>query len=192
MLFNKDDNIANERTIYETRPNMLLGCKKVIYALILLIVILNFASLIISFVGNMQVYLISYVKVALTRYVTIAIFVIILFIIIYMIYQLLSWYSTEYILTNQRIITKKGLLYTRKNYMPYSTIQDINSSQSIIGKILSVGNITAFSAYDNNQIELKNVPHPEEIENILFSQMNIFNNRFGGFPNRDYGYSQNE
>ena len=39
MLFNKDDKITNEITIYQTKPNMLLGCKKAIFGVILLIVV---------------------------------------------------------------------------------------------------------------------------------------------------------
>ena len=44
MLFNKDDKITNEKTIYQTKPNMLLGCKKAIFGVILLIVVLSVAS----------------------------------------------------------------------------------------------------------------------------------------------------
>ena len=75
MLFNKNDKIANERIIYETRPNMILGCKKAILGIILLIIILSVASPVISYIGNMQVYLISYINVGLTHYTAIALFV---------------------------------------------------------------------------------------------------------------------
>ena len=62
MLFNRNDKITNEKTIYQTKPNMLLGCKKAIFGVILLVVVLSVASPIIAFIGEMQVYLISYVK----------------------------------------------------------------------------------------------------------------------------------
>lgn len=114
MLFNKNDKIANERIIYETRPNMILGCKKAILGIILLIIILSVASPIISYIGNMQVYLISYINVGLTHYAAIALFVIIFILILYIIWQLLSWYSISYTLTDRRIIVKKGLLNTKK------------------------------------------------------------------------------
>ena len=87
MLFNRNDKITNEKTIYQTKPNMLLGCKKAIFGVILLVVVLSVASPIIAFIGEMQVYLISYVKLSLTRYTAIALFVIILFIILYIIFS---------------------------------------------------------------------------------------------------------
>ena len=40
MLFNRNDKITNEKTIYQTKPNMLLGCKKAIFGVILLVVVL--------------------------------------------------------------------------------------------------------------------------------------------------------
>lgn len=171
MLFNKNDKIANEKIIYQTKPNMLLGCKKAIFGVILLIVVLSVASPIISFIGEMQVYLISYVKLSLTRYAAIALFVIILFIILYIIGQLINWYYMEYILTDSRIIIKSGVLYTKKNYMPYGTIQDVNTSQSIIAKILNVGSISVYSAYDNNQMKLANISNIGEVEDIIFSRI---------------------
>ena len=52
--------------------------------------------------------------------------------------------------------------------MPYATIQDVNTSQSILDRIINVGTISLYSAYDNSQLELANVSNPSEIENIIF------------------------
>ena len=131
MLFNKNNIKPNDRIIYQTKPNMLLGCKKAIYGIIFLIIILIVSPMIIKFIGDMQVYLISYIKLSLTRYAAIAFFVVIFIDIIYIIWQLIGWYSTEYLLTDSKIIIKSGVLTNKKNYMPFSTIQDINTSQSI-------------------------------------------------------------
>ena len=45
MLFNRNDKITNEKTIYQTKPNMLLGCKKAIFGVILLEVVLSVANI---------------------------------------------------------------------------------------------------------------------------------------------------
>ena len=112
----------------------------------------------------MQVYLISQIKLPLTRYTAIAVFVVILVIILFIIWQIIGWYSKEYILTDSKIIVKSGVFLNRKNYMPYATIQDINTSQSIFSKLFNVGSISVFSAYDNNQISIENVSNPSEVE----------------------------
>lgn len=171
MLFDKNDGNAYNQVIYKTKPNMLLGCKKAIFGIVLLVIILIISPMVIRFIGEMQVYMISQIKLSLTRYTAIAFFVIILIDVIYIIWQLIGWYSMEYTLTDSKIIIKSGVLSTKKNYMPYSTIQDVNTSQSIFARIFNVGSVSVFSAYDNNQLELKNISNPSEVEEIIFSRM---------------------
>ena len=171
MLFNNDDRKSSDRIIYQTKPNILFGCKKAVYGVILLIIIIMLSSMVIRFIGEMQVYLISYIKLPLTRYVSIAVFVAILIDILYIIWQLIGWQSTEYFLTEFKIIIKTGVISTKKNYMPYTNIQDLNTSQSIFARLLNVGSIYVFSAYDNSNIELKNISNPSEVEDIIFSKI---------------------
>lgn len=171
MLFNKNDERTNERVLYKTKPNMFLGCKKAIFGVVLLAIVFMVSPMVIQFIGRMQVYLISQIKLPLTRYVAIAFFVVILIIILYIIWQLLKWYSLEYTLTDSRIIIKSGLLSTKKNYMPYTTIQDINTSQSILARLFNVGTVSVFSAYDNNLMSIENISDPSKVEDIIFSNM---------------------
>lgn len=171
MLFNRNDKKTNERILYKTKPNMFFGCKKAIYGAVLLIVVLSVSPMVIKAIGKMQVYLISQIKLPLTRYAAVGFFVIILIIILYIIWQLITWYSLEYTLTDSRIITKSGILSTKKTYMPYSTIQDVNTSQNIIARLFNVGSVSVFSAYDNNLMELKDISNPSEAEEIIFSHM---------------------
>jgi membrane protein YdbS with pleckstrin-like domain len=171
MLFDRSDDGPNERILYKSKPNILFGCKKAIYGFVLLVIVLMLSPMAIKFIGKMQVYLISHVELPLTRYAAIAFFVVILFIIIYIIWQLLGWYSKEYIITDTRVIVQSGVLSTKKNYMPYAKIQDINSSQTIIGKAFKIGTISLFSAYDNNSMQLANISDVSEVEEIIFTNM---------------------
>ncbi|AMD17122.1 hypothetical protein TL18_03230 [Methanobrevibacter sp. YE315] len=200
MLFNKNDTHVNDRILYQTKPNMLFGCKKAVYGLVLLGVVLIISPMAIQFIGEMQVYLISQIKLPLTRYIAIAFFVIILIIVIYIIWQLVGWYSMEYTLTESRIIVKSGVLSTKKIYMPYATIQDVNTSQNIIEKLFNIGSVSIFSAYDNNLLELKSISNPSEAEEIIFSRImgpRNFQPQSRSIPQRDFRdysleYPQNE
>ena len=171
MLFDKNDERTNERVLYKTKPNMVLGCKKAIFGVVLLAIVFMVSPLMIKFIGKMQVYLISQIQLPLTRYTAIGFFVAILIVILYIVWQLISWYSKEYILTDTRIIIKSGLLSTKKSYMPYATIQDVNSSQNILARLFNVGTVSVFSAYDNNLMSLENISNPSKVEEIIFSNM---------------------
>lgn len=60
--------------------------------------------------------------------------------------------------------------------MPYTTIQDINTSQSVFARLFNVGTVSLFSAYDNNQIKLENISDPSKVEEIIFSHMMGYRN----------------
>ncbi len=180
-MFKKNDKQANERVIYQAKPNLIFGCKKAILGFILLAIVLGASGPIIQFIGEMQVYLISRVRLSLTSYAAIALFILILIIILYIIWQIVGWYAKEYILSDSRIMVKSGVLLTRKNYMPYSTIQDINSSQSIFSRIFNVGSISIYSAYDNTQMVIENISNPSEVEEIIFSKISE-PRRFNPYP----------
>ena len=75
MLFDKNDDVRNEKILYQTKPNMLFGCKKAIFGIVILAIVIIVAPRAIQFIGNMQVYLISQINLALTRYAAIAFFV---------------------------------------------------------------------------------------------------------------------
>ena len=184
MMFNKNDERAHERVLYKAKPNMFLGCKKAIYGVVLLAIVFIVSSMVIQFIGEMQVYLISQIKLPLTRYTAIAFFVVILIIILYIIWQLLKWYSLEYTLTDTRIIIKSGLLSTKKSYMPYTAIQDINTSQGILARLFDVGTVSVFSAYDNNLMRIENISNPSKVEDIIFS--NMMNRRNFQEPSHNY------
>lgn len=184
MLFNKNDERTVDRVLYKTKPNMVLGCKKAIYGVVLLAIVFCISSTVIKFIGKMQVYMISQIQLPLTKYTAIAFFVVILIIVLYIIWQILRWYSLEYSLTETRIIIKSGLLSTKKSYMPYTKIQDINTSQSILARLFNVGTVSVFSAYDNNLIRLENISNPSKVEEIIFS--NMMNYRNFHEPQRHY------
>ena len=173
MIFDNDDErISNEEILLITKPNLIFSSKKIILAFILFAFVLGSASPIIGYIANMQIYMIGYVKAPITSYVVIAIFVLALLILVWIIFQLLGWYFTEYVITNVRIITKSGFIRKNKSYMGYKNIQDIKVSQSIIGRLFKVGTVSIYSAYDKTDVELKYIRNPKNIEEILFTEMN--------------------
>lgn len=207
-MFGKDNNQSNERIIYQTKSNFIFGCKGAIFGLILLFILLYVTRLIIQFIGKIQVYLISRIQLPLTRYATIAMFVLMLIVMIYIIWKIISWYSKEYILTESKIIVKSGVLISNKNYLPFSKIQDVNISQSIFGRLFNIGSISAYSAYDNNNIQMENIGNPSEVEEIIFARMSNQHNQLqknqyyddviipehprNNFNGQNYTYYQNE
>ena len=171
-MFGKDKKEEfNEKILYEAQPNIFVYSKGILISMFVLGFLFFLYSAGIRYIGNMNVYLIESTKVPLTTYFALAIFVLIMIVILYIILKLLIWTSIKYTITESRVIVEKGILLQKKNYMPFNTIQDVSRSQSLLGKIFSVGTITLYSAYDGKELELKDVSSPKKVEDIIFENM---------------------
>ena len=171
-MFGKDKKEEyHEKVLYETQPNIFVYSKGILISMFVLGFLFFLYSAGIQYIGNMNVYLIESTKVPMTRYFAIAVFILIMIVFLYIIIKLLYWTSIKYTITESRVIVEKGLILQKRNYMPFNTIQDVARSQSILGKIFSVGTITLYSAYDGKDLELKDVSSPKKIEDIIFENM---------------------
>ena len=191
MFSRKKNKARNERILYEARPNMILGCKNVIWGIVTFAIIMYISAPIKKAIIDLQTYYISFVKFGFMGFISLAFITIILLDIVYIIWQLLSWYAIRYTITNERIIIKKGIIRIKKTYMPFRSIQDIDLSQNIIEKLFNVGTVAAYSAYDNNDVKLANISEPREVEELLFEKMN--ENRFANdsrYPLREENYDE--
>jgi len=88
-------------------------------------------------------------------------------ILLWALMDIISWKYTEYQLTNLRIITQRGILSKKRAYVYYDKIEDISIYQSFFERILSSGDIEVFSGHENTHVVLKNVPHPEILEDKI-------------------------
>lgn len=171
-MFGKDKKEDfHEKILYEAQPNIFVYSKGILISMFVLGFLFFLYSAGIQYIGNMNVYLIGSTKVPMTRYFAIAVFILIMIVLLYIILKLLIWTSIKYTITESRVIVEKGILLQKKNYMPFNTIQDVSRSQSLLGKIFSVGTITLYSAYDGKDLELKDVSSPKKIEDIIFENI---------------------
>jgi membrane protein YdbS with pleckstrin-like domain len=191
-MFGKDKKEEfHEKILYEAQPNIFVYSKGILISMFVLGFLFFLYSAGIQYIGNMNVYLIESTKVPMTRYFAIAVFILIMIVLLYIILKLLIWTSIKYTITESRVIVEKGILLQKKNYMPFNTIQDVSRSQSLLGKIFSVGTITLYSAYDGKDMELKDVSSPKKIEDIIFENMRGTHLRTSNFYDDDFNSNFN-
>ena len=192
-MFGKDKKEEfHEKILYEAQPNIFVYSKGILISMFVLGFLFFLYSAGIQYIGNMNVYLIESTKVPMTRYFAIAVFILIMIVLLYIILKLLIWTSIKYTITESRVIVEKGILLQKKNYMPFNTIQDVSRSQSLLGKIFSVGTITLYSAYDGKDMELKDVSSPKKIEDIIFENMRGTHLRTRNFYDDDFNSNFND
>lgn len=156
-----------ERLLFATRPRFLVYLKSTVVKFILLMLLLYFFSYIISKAVQLQNYLINYVSLPLVEGTTYLLLIIVLILILWIVVSVISWRFTVYMLTNRRIMIKKGLIRKKRSYIHYNKIQDIIVSQGIMERLVSSGDIKIFGGHENTQLILGDVPNPVEVENMI-------------------------
>ncbi len=79
-----------------------------------------------------------------------------------------SWATTRYVLTSERLITRRGLIAKSGVEIPLERITNVNFSQSVFERMLGAGDLLVESAGMGGQSRFANIPHPDEFASLLY------------------------
>lgn len=80
----------------------------------------------------------------------------------------LRWVTTHYVVTDRRLITRRGILARSGHDMPLSRINDISFSHNVIERVLGCGTLVVESAGERGQLTLADVPRVESVQRRLY------------------------
>lgn len=131
---------------------------------------LFFPILLIPVVTGVGTYL--YVRAGDWRFhsaIRIAILVVAISLLIYgSLRPYLRWRTTLYVLTNDRIITRTGVLSRAGRDIPLSRVNDVSFSHNLFERMLRCGTLTVESAGERGQLVLRDVPKVEDVQRELY------------------------
>lgn len=81
---------------------------------------------------------------------------------------IVSWATTRYVLTSERLITRHGLIAKSGVEIPLERITNVNFSQSVIERMLGAGDLLVESAGSGGQSRFSNIPHPDDFAALLY------------------------
>jgi len=81
---------------------------------------------------------------------------------------LVDWWFTRYILTTERLITRRGLISQSGIKIPLEGITNVNFSQSVFERMLGAGDLLVESAGTTGQSDFENIPHPDRFQALLY------------------------
>jgi uncharacterized membrane protein YdbT with pleckstrin-like domain len=82
-----------------------------------------------------------------------------------------SWRAHEYVLTDQRVILNEGVLSKFSRSIAIDRIQDLTTIQGLWGRTWGFGDIELESAGREGGELLSTVPHPQQLRNAIFGQI---------------------
>ncbi len=84
-------------------------------------------------------------------------------------HRLLTWLTTQYVITNERVVFRAGILARRGKEIPLEVINDVAFSQTILERILRSGDLLIESAGELGQSRYSDIPHPEVMQSLIYT-----------------------
>ena len=88
------------------------------------------------------------------------------FFIIFFAKNIITYFTTEYGITNIRVLSKEGLIKRDIEEINLSSIESINVNQSILGRLLNYGTIV-ISGRGTSKVILKDIDNVIEIRKLI-------------------------
>jgi len=85
------------------------------------------------------------------------------------VYPFIAWWFTCYVLTDERLISRSGILARRGLEIPLERINDVQFSQNILERMLRSGDLMVESAGELGQSRFSDIPAPEEFQSLLYA-----------------------
>ena len=76
----------------------------------------------------------------------------------------LRWRFTLFVLTDERVITRGGVIAKHSKEIPLEVINNVAFDQSIVERMLGAGDLLIESAGEQGQNVFSNVRHPENVQ----------------------------
>lgn len=80
----------------------------------------------------------------------------------------LRWRFTYFVVTNERVITRHGIIAKHSKEIPLETINDVTFNQSIFERIFNAGDLTIESAGEQGQNVFSHVRRPEHVQKEVY------------------------
>lgn len=88
--------------------------------------------------------------------------------LIFVVPEFIRWWFTRYIITNERLIVRAGVLSRRGKEIPLEVINDVAFSQHIGERIFRSGDLLIESAGEMGQSRFQDIPDPEHVQSIIY------------------------
>jgi len=83
----------------------------------------------------------------------------------------LSWARTYFVVTNQRVVYRTGVIARRGAEIPLDRITNINFTQRMFERVIGAGNLEIQSAGEQGTTSFDFVRHPDGVQQEIYRQM---------------------
>ncbi|HSV41696.1 MAG TPA: PH domain-containing protein [Nocardioidaceae bacterium] len=118
-------------------------------------------ALILILTAGLTGFLVAIIDVKAVDWVVIALAVGVF--LVFVLVPFLRWLTTEYTVTNRRLITRSGILTRKGHDIPIPRISDVASDRGVIDRMLGCGTLILADASEQ-KVHLHDIPRVEEVQ----------------------------
>ena len=85
--------------------------------------------------------------------------------------RLISWQTTHFVVTSDRLVFRSGILAKHTRDIPLEKVNDLASSQSFFERMIGAGDLLIESAGERGQETFSDIPHPDAVQQEIYRQM---------------------
>jgi uncharacterized membrane protein YdbT with pleckstrin-like domain len=94
----------------------------------------------------------------------------------------LKWATTNFVVTNQRVIYRSGLFAKRGVEIPVGRVNNVNFSQGIFERMVGAGDLLIESGGEDGQSRFTDIRHPDNVQRMIHVQQQAAVDRSNGRP----------
>ena len=80
-----------------------------------------------------------------------------------------DWFYTHYVITNERVIVRRGMIARHGLEIPLEVINDVTFTQSVIERVVGSGDLIIESAGERGQSHFSDIPDPDEVQSQIYA-----------------------
>lgn len=84
------------------------------------------------------------------------------------VHRFIKWWFTSYVLTNERLITRSGVVARSGIEIPLENITNVLFTQNVVERILKSGDLLVESAGTSGQSRFADIPQPDAFQALLY------------------------
>ncbi len=163
MSYPEDALVAGETLVLHQRPHWKMLLRPVLFLLLILIVTGFLATVIAdqNWAGTGWLVLAGVSALAALIFTGVPV---------------IRWWTTHFVLTNKRVITRKGLIARAGLDIPVNRINSVRFRHSVTDRIFGTGTLVIESASDE-PLEFDNIRRVEHVHTLFYDQVSASNSR---------------
>lgn len=91
--------------------------------------------------------------------------------VLWLLVRYLKWRTTNFVLTTDRLIARRGVLSKAGREIPLERINDIAVNQSIFERIIRAGDVMIESGGEHGQQLFPDLPNPFGVQNAIYAEI---------------------